>query len=313
MQGAHGKIIVLEKDISSLRMQLKSQRHQFDTLETVIKDNRDCISRFETVNQAMETELEKCQKKLVDSKMNYAVEQKQMQRIADSQIAVLQTRVNELEQSNTELTHQMTDLQCLIKKQKHDHILVLEQTIREGQSTLLKYRNDNTKLVVQVSNSEDLISSQEKSLNAEILRLQNECETYHQDSINWRNEANLMTSLVSRARASEESLKSSLMEAESKIVLIEGIKRDLEGKLNDEQQELSIMKDKNRILEERQCLLAHKCSSLQEQLQALQNAYDEDRIQMKTSFDDDRVRLQEDYRNKVSHYNYEYKVLLATL
>lgn len=282
-------------------MQLKLKSNEIDSLGTVIHDNNDNISRLETENRAIETDLEKCQNKLANNKMTSEVVQKEMQRVSDSQTTVLQMRINELEQSNIDLIHQVTELQCLIKKEKHDHILLLGQATRESQTSLIKYRNDNTKLVVQVSNNEDIIRNKEQIYRAEILRLEDEIQRCHQDAIRWKNEAELLVSLLSSARASEESLKTSLIEAENKLMLIEGIKRELEIKVHEDQHELTVMNDKNKLLDERLGEITHQFSSLREQMKGLKESYEGERFQMKSSMDDDRVRMQEDFQKRVSH------------
>jgi len=300
IQEARGKVILLEKDVSSLRVQLRLQNDEIYALEASVKTYTETMSRLEVDSQAMEIEVEKCQKRLLEEQIKHAIEQQQSQRISDIQTAEFQTRVNELEQLNTDLSHQINDLQSLVKKQKQEYIVNFEEAIRENWNSLVKYRNDNTKLIVQVSTSEDFIRSQEKSFKGEILRLSKEYDKCCQELNSWKHENALVTSLLASTQASEVSLKNALHDAEGKATLYEGCRRNLESKIHENLQELTIMKDEKRMLEEMICHLNLQCSSLQEQLKVLKETYEEEASQVKTSLDADRARLQEDFRDKVS-------------
>ena len=262
----------------------------------MVKENNDTIASIEAENQLLDAELEKCKNKLVDSKTHHDLANQKLQRTFEALNTTLQIRINELESRNGDLAHQMIELQQLLKKQKHEHILSLEQASREGHNASIKYRNDNTALTVQVSNYVDKIICQEKSFNSEISRLQNDCDRYHHESIYWKNETDFSASLLASSKASDERYKGSLIEAGNKLIMTEGINRDLETKLSEYRQEMSVIIDRNRMLEEK----SYECSSLKEQIEVLNDAYEEEKLQFKTSLEDNRSRLEEDFWDKVS-------------
>jgi chromosome segregation ATPase len=287
------KIVVLEKEISSLDSTVKSQNHQIDRYKTDIQVNTDKISSLMNENNSMESELEKLKTKFADCKSNQELAHEKYQRMSEVENTALQIRVNELERTNDDLTHQIVELHDILGKQKHDHLLLVEQTARDNHNLLMKYRNDNTTLTVQLSNYMDKLTVQEKGMSSDILMLKRDRDKFCHDAIQLKNQLDLTSATVSNAIQSEERLKMSRTETESKLLLVEKEKRDLVIKSNENEHEVSMLIEKCRILEKNLDKVSCESLMLREQLQVVNDAYEQENSQTRANLENFRVQQEE--------------------